>query len=163
MGADCKWIMNSLPSLSATEKKDPTKIIQELKKHFIPPRNVLYERFVFNSAVQKPGKTIDEYVVRLRQMAESCEFGTLKDSLIVTSSDVFQLRISTTAICSKHSIYFLVTVLTFAVPPFFLKCPFLVTVVGKQRNHFPDRPPLLRVRMFLRIGSLQTKLKAGLS
>ena len=82
MGADCKRIMNSLPSLSAADKKDPAKIVQELKKHFIPQRNVLYERFVFNSAVQKPGETIDEYVVRLRQMADSCEFGTLKDSLI---------------------------------------------------------------------------------
>lgn len=78
MGADCKRIMNSLPSLSAADKKDPAKIVQELKKHFIPQRNVLYERFVFNSAVQKPGETIDEYVVRLRQMADSCEFGTLK-------------------------------------------------------------------------------------
>ena len=53
MGADCKRIMNSLPCLSAADKKDPAKIVQELKKHFIPQRNVLYERFVFNSAVQK--------------------------------------------------------------------------------------------------------------
>ena len=82
MGADCKKIMNSLPSLSAEDKKDSAKIILELRKHFIPQRNVLYERFVFNSAVQKAGETIDEYVVRLRQLAESCEFGDLKDSLI---------------------------------------------------------------------------------
>ena len=81
MGADCKRIMNTLPSLSTGDKKDPAKIVQELKKHFIPQRNVLYERFVFNSAVQKPGETIDEYVVRLRQMAESCEFGTLNPFL----------------------------------------------------------------------------------
>ena len=32
--------------------------------------------------MEKPGETIDEYAVRLRQIAESCEFGTLKDSLI---------------------------------------------------------------------------------
>ena len=82
MGADCKRIMNSLPSLSAADKKEPSKIVQELKKHFIPQRNVLYERFLFNSAVQKPGETIDEYVVRFRHMADSCEFGMLKDSLI---------------------------------------------------------------------------------
>ena len=82
MGAYCKRIMNSLPSLSATDRNDPAKIVQELKQHFIPQRNVLYECFVFNSAVQKPGETIHEYVVHLRQMADSCEFGTLKDSLI---------------------------------------------------------------------------------
>ena len=70
MGADCKQIMNSLPSLSTEVKKDRAKIVQEFKKHFIPQRNVLSERFVFNSGVQRPGETIDEYVVRLRQMAE---------------------------------------------------------------------------------------------
>ena len=32
--------------------------------------------------MQKPGEIVDEYVVRLRQMAESCEFDTLKDTLI---------------------------------------------------------------------------------
>ena len=42
----------------------------------------LYKRFVFNSAVEKPGETIDKYVVCLRQMAESCEFGALKDLMI---------------------------------------------------------------------------------
>ena len=74
MGAD------SLPSLSAADKKDPAKIIQELKKHFIPQRNVLHKPFVFNSALQKPDETIDKDVVHLRQMAELCKFGTLKDS-----------------------------------------------------------------------------------
>ena len=58
--ADCKRIVNSLPSLSAADKKDPAKIVQELKKHFIPQRNVLYKRLVFNSAVQKSGERIDE-------------------------------------------------------------------------------------------------------
>ena len=32
MGAICKRILNSLPSLSAEDKKDPSKIVQELKK-----------------------------------------------------------------------------------------------------------------------------------
>ena len=43
---------------------------------------MLYERFVFNSAVQKAGESIDEFVLRLRKLADTCEFGELKDSLI---------------------------------------------------------------------------------
>ena len=49
MGADCKRIMNSLPSLSAADKKDPAKIVQELKKLFIPQRNVLFKNPVKQS------------------------------------------------------------------------------------------------------------------
>lgn len=82
MGADCKRVMNSLPNLSEADKKDPDKILEELRKHFTPQQNVLYERFIFNTTSQKTGETIDEYVVRLRRLAESCEFGSLKDSLI---------------------------------------------------------------------------------
>ena len=82
MGPESKKIMNSLPSLTDADKKNPKRIIEELRKYFVPQRNVLYERFVFNSATQKPSETVDEYVVRLRQLANSCEFGDLKDSLI---------------------------------------------------------------------------------
>lgn len=82
MGPECKKVMNSLPTLSDDDKKKPARIIEELQKHFIPQRNVLYERFMFNSASQKSSESIDEYVLRLRQLSESCEFGDLKDSLI---------------------------------------------------------------------------------
>ena len=82
MGPESKKIMNSLPSLTDADKKNQKRIIEELRKYFVPQRNVLYERFVFNSATQKPSETVDEYVVRLRQLANSCEFGDLKDSLI---------------------------------------------------------------------------------
>ena len=82
MGPESKKIMNSLPCLTDADKKNPKRIIEELGKYFVPQRNVLYERFVFNSATQKPSETVDEYVVRLRQLANSCEFGDLKDSLI---------------------------------------------------------------------------------
>ena len=82
MGAECKKVMNSLPALSAADKKDPKKILDALRNHYVPQRNVLYERFVFNSTTQRPNETTDEFVVRLRQLADSCEYGTLRESLI---------------------------------------------------------------------------------
>lgn len=82
MGAECKKVLNNLPDFTADDRKKPKRIIEVLKTYFIPQRNVLYERFMFNSAIQKPGEVIDEFVLRLRQLAESCEFEQLKDSLI---------------------------------------------------------------------------------
>ena len=82
MGAECRKVLNNLPGLTESDRKKPKKIVKLLKEYFIPQKNVLYERFVFNSAVQKVGESIDEFVLRLRRLADSCEFGDLKDSLI---------------------------------------------------------------------------------
>ena len=82
MGAECKRVLNNLPGLTESDRKKPERIMTILKNYFVPQKNVLYERFVFNSAVQKSSESIDEFVLRLRKLAESCEFGNLQDSLI---------------------------------------------------------------------------------
>ena len=82
MGPDCKRILLNLPTITEAERKIPEEVIKGLRDYFVPQRNILYERFVFNSTAQKPGETIDQFVMRLRQLAESCEFGDLRDQLI---------------------------------------------------------------------------------
>ena len=74
-------IMKSLPTLSEADKTNAKRILQELRGHFVPQRHVIFERYKFNSSAKK-GDTMDEFIVKLQQLAESCEFGTLKDSLI---------------------------------------------------------------------------------
>ena len=82
IGADCKKVLNNLPDLTAADRRNPDRIIEVLRNYFLPQRNVLYERFMFNSTNQKAGEAIDQFVLRLRQLAEPCEFGDLKNSLI---------------------------------------------------------------------------------
>ena len=82
MGQACKKVLVNLSTLEETDRKNPEKIIVALREYFVPQRNVLYERFVFNTAKQKPGETVDAFVMRLRQLSESCEFGALQDDLI---------------------------------------------------------------------------------
>ncbi len=82
MGQACKRVLTNLPTLTPADRKKPDKIMQALREYFIPQRNVLYERFVFNTAKQKPGEPIDVFSMRLRRLAESCEFGQLQDELI---------------------------------------------------------------------------------
>lgn len=53
-----------------------------LGKHFMPQKHLLIERVKFGFANQTEHKTTDQYVVRLRQLAESCEFEGLCESLI---------------------------------------------------------------------------------
>ena len=59
-----------------------TSSLSALEDYFLPKRNVVYERYVFNSCIQTPEETVDCYVNRLRKLASSCQFGTLTEEMI---------------------------------------------------------------------------------
>uniref|UniRef100_A0A6P7HDN6 Uncharacterized protein LOC114347367 n=1 Tax=Diabrotica virgifera virgifera TaxID=50390 RepID=A0A6P7HDN6_DIAVI len=57
-------------------------ILTKLDKYFIPQRNVIFERYKFNSRVQRPGEPVENFITSLHAMAEHCNYGTLKDELV---------------------------------------------------------------------------------
>ena len=46
-----------------------------LTKYFSPILNVPFKRHKFRTTVQGQGESVEQYIVRLRQKAETCEFG----------------------------------------------------------------------------------------
>ena len=82
IGNDAIDVFNTLTWDAEGDDKKIDKVIQKLEQHCEPKKNVSYERYKFNSRSQESGETIDQYVTILRKLSESCEFGTLKDSLI---------------------------------------------------------------------------------
>ena len=81
MGQDCKDRLATLP-LSDEDRKNPQIIVEKLAEHFAPARNVLYDRYVFHSASQQQNESVDQYVVRLRQLGKACKFGALEEEMI---------------------------------------------------------------------------------
>jgi len=81
MGKECRQILSRL-DLAEEDKKKPKKILEKLEEYFAPTRNVLYERYLFHSAHQQPNETIDQYMIRLRHLAESCKFGALHEEML---------------------------------------------------------------------------------
>jgi len=81
MGKECRQILSRL-ELSDAEKKKPDKILEKLEEYFAPTRNVLYERYLFHSAQQQQNETVDQYIIRLRHLAENCKFGALHDEML---------------------------------------------------------------------------------
>lgn len=66
-------------------KPAPTTLASALEKfdgYFNPKRNVIFERFKFNSRVQRQGETIENFITELHALAENCEYGELKEQLI---------------------------------------------------------------------------------
>ena len=83
MGKDCYSIYKrQILEEKEKEKVRPTSILDALEKYFKPALNVTYERYIFNTCDQQSHEIIDEYVNKLRGLSETCEFGTLRDSLI---------------------------------------------------------------------------------
>ena len=81
MGEDCLQTFLNL-NISAEDRNNVEACMTALENYFKPQRNVVYERYVFNSCEQNQGESVDSYVTRLRKFASSCKFETLTDELI---------------------------------------------------------------------------------
>ena len=58
-----------------TGENNYLRLKDALNKYFKPESNVPYGRLCFCEMSQLPSETVEEFVTRLRQKAQSCEFG----------------------------------------------------------------------------------------
>ena len=78
MGKECFRVYTHL-DIAEADRKKVDKILQALERHFEPTRNVIYERYKFNTCEQDQGETVAQYITKLRQLASTCEFGVLEN------------------------------------------------------------------------------------
>lgn len=50
------------------------EILTKFDKHFIPQRNVIFERYKFNSRIQRPGEPVENFITSLHALAEYCDY-----------------------------------------------------------------------------------------
>ncbi|UYV84804.1 K02A2.6-like [Cordylochernes scorpioides] len=81
IGKDCFNVFLNL-DLKEDEKNSLPKIIEALNNHFTPLKNVIYERYIFNTSNQEENEGIDSCTNRLRGLASSCEYDILTEELI---------------------------------------------------------------------------------
>lgn len=55
---------------------------EKFNSYFSPKKNLVLHRFKFNSRIQQPGESVDSFVRSLYTLAETCDYGTLKEELI---------------------------------------------------------------------------------
>eukprot|EP00118_Oscarella_pearsei_P022446 m.259638 g.259638 ORF g.259638 m.259638 type:complete len:238 (+) comp40426_c1_seq4:2210-2923(+) len=72
--------------ISVQEGADPQikfqAVIDKFNTYFLGKVNVTFERHLFFTRDQQQGESIDRYVTDLRKLANTCDFGQVKDSLI---------------------------------------------------------------------------------
>lgn len=82
IGPEALEVHNTLPFTSDADRQDVAKILQQWDIHCKASTNIIFERYTFNQRMQEEGESFDHYLTALRQLATSCEYGTLQDQLI---------------------------------------------------------------------------------
>ncbi|KAK3700582.1 hypothetical protein QZH41_001580 [Actinostola sp. cb2023] len=70
------------PGPVGEDDKEYDKVMRTLDHHFSPQVNVPFERHQFRQAKQDESETVDQFVTRLFQLAENCDFGEKKSEHI---------------------------------------------------------------------------------
>src|SRR4029434_5162436 len=70
MGAEAKPIFKSF-TFTAVGDSDKYNVMTKFDEHFIPNRNVIYERAKFHSRVQLSGESVEALVRQLYELAEN--------------------------------------------------------------------------------------------
>ena len=83
-GQDVQDIFDTLADPKPVSEHDTAyaKAMRSLVAHFLPQVNVPFERHQFRQAKQEDSETADQFVTRLFQLAETCDFGTTKEEQI---------------------------------------------------------------------------------
>lgn len=68
--------------LTDEELKTYDTVRSKFESHFVPRRNIIYERGKFNMRKQEPHETADTFITDLHKLADTCDYGSLKEDLI---------------------------------------------------------------------------------
>ena len=81
LGVDAKDVLTTT-GISDNNRKKYTRVVEKFDKFFRVRHNVIFERARFNKRNQLPGESAENYITALHQLAESCEYGNIKDEMI---------------------------------------------------------------------------------
>ena len=77
-----KAAVGNQPAVPAETAEQFNTVVRKFTELCVPRKSVIYERYVFHTRVKGEGETIDSFTTDLRLKSQSCEFGSLQDSLI---------------------------------------------------------------------------------
>ena len=85
-------------NLDVTDLSEPDSLIDALTNYFEPQKNIIFERYLFNTAIQEENESIDQYLNGLRKLATTCDYGAFTNQLIC---DRLAIGISDQAVRSR--------------------------------------------------------------
>ncbi|XP_042147960.1 uncharacterized protein K02A2.6-like [Ixodes scapularis] len=80
MGKGAEDILASL-QLTDADLADYTTVKGKFEEHFIPCTNIIFERAKFNRRKQEANESVEAFITDLHKLADTCEYGRLKEDL----------------------------------------------------------------------------------
>ena len=77
----------SSTSITEEQRKKYDKVLAKFNENFKVRQNIIFEWAKFNKRVQLDGKSSEQYITAVHHLAETCNFGNLKEDLIRLETD----------------------------------------------------------------------------
>lgn len=81
IGQKCYKIYKNL-SLTEDKRKSPPTIVNKQSEEFESTRNVICERYLYNSIVQESSESFDSFLNRLREHIATCKYTVLENEML---------------------------------------------------------------------------------
>lgn len=75
IGKNTYKILKSLVQPKSPSECNYNDLIKALQKYFSPRLNIRAERYKFKKIIQEEGQSIQEFIIRLKEVAQTCDFG----------------------------------------------------------------------------------------
>lgn len=81
LGEEAEAVLSST-NITEDERKVYDTVVSKFDAFFLVRRNVIFERARFNQRNQLGGETVEQYIMELYKLAESCNYGEMTDEMI---------------------------------------------------------------------------------
>ena len=81
LGEEADDVLSST-NITEVQRRRYTDVLSKFDSFFQVTKNVIFKRARFNHRIQQEGESAEQYIASLYNLAESCEYGTMKSELI---------------------------------------------------------------------------------
>jgi len=81
LGEEADDVLSST-NITETQRRRYSDVLSKFDSFFHVTKNVIFKRARFNRRIQQEGESAEQYIAALYNLAESCEYGTMKSELI---------------------------------------------------------------------------------
>ena len=74
--------MLTTTGITTEDRKKYDRVLEKLNGFFKVRRNIVFERARFNQRSQGENESVEKYITELYHLAETCEYGDLKEQLL---------------------------------------------------------------------------------